>query len=453
MADRTLLIAMTFAFIASPSIRAEELPPAPTIILPNYDRTLVGNIPSLEAGAYGARVNDASSNWYNPAGLLHSKKTSVNASASAYQWTGVKAQAGESYTGSVTGAQPPSFFGVVIGSPVTSSDDLRFGFSITNETYWAPSIQSQIPVSTPPGQEKRVLYSARDNFTETIPAIALAFTAAPDLRIGFAVAGDIVSFQANDTATTQITDASSQSYYSRSSQINASSLNLQGSVGAQYDLTDEWKLSGVIKTRSLRLFGSSRTTIENTSSASGTFTDTAFFDPNAEFKYQRPWQAGFGVAYVTQPFEIEADLRYHAALGPYTAFSSTSSITTTSNSGGAPTTSEAPLNDVDNQFRSITNFAIGAKYALSESVDLHGGFFTAYSPLASNDSSIFRKLDLKGVTFGASLRIERFSGSLGAAYEWGTSDPFTVPTSSGGNASTTIKVTSLSVLYALSFSF
>ncbi len=438
--------------MASPLARADVLLPPPNIILPNYDRTLVGNIPSLEAGAYGSRANDASSNWYNPAGLMHAKKTVINASSSAYRVTGVKAETGNTTTGASTGAQPPSFLGLVLAPPVLGSDHVRFGFSVTNETYWAPVLQTRVNQTTAAGDDQRFLYSTRDYFTETFPAFAMAYAPSESLRVGGAVAVDIVSYQANDSLSGQQTNATSQEISYRGSQISANSMNVVFSAGTQYDLAERWKLSLTLKSPSLRLNGSSKVTIENIRNASGTTTDTAFFDMAGRFAYSRPFQAGIGVAYVAPAFEIELDARYHAAIGPYTAFSSSQPIVTTSNTGGAPTTTNSSINDVVNQYRNVVNVAIGTRFKLTESFDLHGGFFTSKSPLADGDSSIFRKVDLYGITLGAAFKIGSVSGSLGGAYEFGKSDPYQVPNANGAPLVTTVSVTSISLLYAVSLS-
>jgi hypothetical protein len=347
--------------------------------------------------------------------------------------------------------------GVVVGAPLFNSDRVRLGFSLTNDTYWAPSLQSQLNSTTPAGENQRVLYSTRDTFLETVPAAAIAYAASSSLRIGFSMGGDIVVYETNDSITNQRTSESSQSVFSRGGQVSASAINLLFVAGAQYDVSDHWKLSMVLKSPTLPITGSSKITIENTASALGTTTNTALYDPDASFRYTRSLQASAGVAYVSHPFEIEADLRYHSPISPYSAFSSSQSITTTSNSGGAPTTTSAGFNDVQNQFKSVVNVAVGSRYRLSEETSLHGGFFSSRSPLVNGDSAIFRGVDLYGVTLGASLEIGHFSGSLGAAYEFGKSDPYTIPSSpssmTGESLTTTVKVTALSLLYAISFSF
>src|SRR5215813_3010669 len=73
-----------------PAISAAQSLPVPipkALIFPNYDNVLVGKNQALEGGAYIARADGASANFYNPAGLVVSEKTSLNASSTGYVWT------------------------------------------------------------------------------------------------------------------------------------------------------------------------------------------------------------------------------------------------------------------------------------------------------------------------------------------------------------------------------
>ena len=46
---------------------ADIVTPPPNVILPNSNGVPPGQTASLEGGAYVARADDSSSNWYNPA--------------------------------------------------------------------------------------------------------------------------------------------------------------------------------------------------------------------------------------------------------------------------------------------------------------------------------------------------------------------------------------------------
>ena len=74
----------------TPAVAAAQslaIPIPKALIFPNYDNVLVGKNQALEGSTYIARADDASANFYNPAGLVVSEKTSLNASSTGYVWT------------------------------------------------------------------------------------------------------------------------------------------------------------------------------------------------------------------------------------------------------------------------------------------------------------------------------------------------------------------------------
>ena len=85
-ATRVFGIAAAAAAAFAASLTAQDLdPPALTLTLPNYGMTPIGQVAGMEGGAFVARANDASSNWYNPAGLALAEKSSISSSAGTYQ--------------------------------------------------------------------------------------------------------------------------------------------------------------------------------------------------------------------------------------------------------------------------------------------------------------------------------------------------------------------------------
>ena len=97
VARRARLVACALALpgvVAAQSTQAPvpiQLPRA--LVFPNYDNVLLGKDQALEGGAYIARAGDASANFYNPAGLVQSEKTSLNASSTGWVWTRLSSEA------------------------------------------------------------------------------------------------------------------------------------------------------------------------------------------------------------------------------------------------------------------------------------------------------------------------------------------------------------------------
>jgi long-subunit fatty acid transport protein len=439
--------------LVSGSGKAATFNTPPTLILPNFDRTLVGQIQGLEAGAFTARANDSSSNWYNPAGLSRADRTSLNASSSAYGWTKVSADTDSQSVGETTTSAVPQFFGVVIASPIMHTEKLRVGFSLTQETAWTPVLQQQISNAIATGNQ-RLSYSIRDNFGVSLPGLAAGYHPDGPWRFGASLSLVSTNYLSDEYASEQQLGTTSQANQVRSSQVSASSVGLSLGLGAQYEFSDRWKAGLMIRSPSLTLWGSSKINYENLTSTGGVTTDANFYDPSARFRYRLPLAANLGIAYVANSFEVEGDLRYHAPVNTYSVFSSDQPITTSSNSGGAPTTTSQDFSDIQVAFRNVVDFSVGGKYSLSPSVDLHGGFYSSYSPMKDQGNAVFRKIDLYGITFGSSVTVKRVSGSLGAAYEFGSSDPYTVINSLTGTPFvTTIHVSTLKLLFALTIGF
>src|SRR5499433_4553419 len=94
--DMTNRFRLAALLLWTPGVAAAQQLPVPipkALIFPNYDNVLVGQNQALEGGAYIARVDDASANFYNPAGLVQSEKTSLNASSTGYIVTRLSSEA------------------------------------------------------------------------------------------------------------------------------------------------------------------------------------------------------------------------------------------------------------------------------------------------------------------------------------------------------------------------
>ncbi len=130
-AVRVLGIATAAAGLAA-SLAAQDFPLEPrgdTLTLPNYFMTSIGQTGGLQGGAYVARANDASSNWYNPAGLALAQKAQISSSAGTYQLLSLVP---EDLTSDDTGGssqQVPALVGVVLKN-LFGNEQLTGGFSI-----------------------------------------------------------------------------------------------------------------------------------------------------------------------------------------------------------------------------------------------------------------------------------------------------------------------------------
>src|SRR3954469_22242186 len=127
------LSAAILAFICVPAAALAQVPIQipKALVFSNYDTVLLGKDQALEGGAYIARAGDASANFYNPAGLVQSEKTSLNASSTGWVQTKLTSEALDASITSTRIDNVPGYFGAVIDLPFIGSRNLRFGLSMT----------------------------------------------------------------------------------------------------------------------------------------------------------------------------------------------------------------------------------------------------------------------------------------------------------------------------------
>src|SRR5262249_34792947 len=111
---RTVEAALAAAVLAAAPADADsplpiQLPQA--LVFPNYDNVLLGKDQALEGGSFVARAGDASANFYNPAGLVQSEKSSLNASSTGWVRTKITAEALDTSVTSTKIDNVPGYFG------------------------------------------------------------------------------------------------------------------------------------------------------------------------------------------------------------------------------------------------------------------------------------------------------------------------------------------------------
>lgn len=452
-----ILPAAALALLMGPALAlaqpVEIVIPA-NLVLPNYARISVGQREGLEAGAFIARTDNSLANWYNPAGLVLSPGTQLNASATAYEGVQLDFEGLGEATTSTRLATIGSFFGGVIGKPLVKGDRHRLGFSITTPTLWRPGTLTGGVRSEEPGNLTDLSLASEVELRQMQPGLAAGWAVAGGVRLGAGLALAMTSLtQRQEIELREIEDTSAVTLR-RSATSSGTAYDVVLSAGAQWDVSPGATLGARARSPGLRVTGSSRLSYGLGVYGGGGMEDVFFHDPSARFDYRIPFEIGVGAGLRMGRGEVEVDLTYHGSTGEYSLFESDlTGVSTVAVPGGTAVTYPS-LAAVRNEWRGVANLAVGGNYRVSERARAHAGFATDRSPVADATASPFQKVNLYNWSAGVSWQGKSLSGSLGVGYSHGRSAPRPVSPELGDTGTETrMVVKSLGLAYALSFSF
>ena len=455
--NRAACLFLLLALCEAPSLLAQEELPTflPSSIIPNYDRIRIGQFEGLEGSAFVARTGDASSNWYNPAGLASSDGTALNASANAYEYTSITAEGLDTKFGSGRFQSIGTFFGGVIGSPILKGRTVRLGFSLTKPVVWSPgAVTSAGEFDLPGTGEETITTSSKVSMSTSVPAINAGFRLSDNLRLGAGTSMSITNMSTVQQFTDRLLTPSFESRALRSLILDGSVWQVQFTGSAQWEITDAIAVGAMATSPGLQLSGSGLTEFQAVTGVPDGSVDILFRDTTASFEYKLPFRVVGGVAVNLGRFEVEADVRYYGSLEDYNLVDSELPVRiVVSDASGTPSVSEQPFESLVEDTKAVTNVAIGGNYSFSDSFRLHVGFFTDNSPVGNPASSIFRTVDLMGlsggVSFGGSL-----SGSLGFSTSWGTTDERVIgPTLGGQVGASKVGINTFNLHYSIAYTF
>jgi hypothetical protein len=425
-------------------------------MIPNYDRIRIGQNDGLEGGAFVARSGDAGSNWYNPAGLALSEGTALNASANAYEYTTITAEGLGSQYGSGRFRSIGTFFGGVIGSPILSGRTVRLGFSYTRPVVWSPgTLNSAADFDIPGTGLETITTTSKVEMSTSVPAINAGFRLSDGFRLGAGTSMSITNLNATQQWTDRLLGPSEVDRALASIFMDGQIWQLQFTGSAQWELSDAVVLGAMATSPGLQVSGSGLAEYQNVRSiGGGSSRDILARDTTASYEYKLPYRIVGGVAVMLGRFEFEADVKYYGSLDEYNLIDSELPVrVVVTDASGDPTASEQPFVPIVEKTNAVTNVAIGGHYAFSDSFRLHLGFFTDNSPVGNPGESVFRAVDLTGLSLGVSFG-GRLAGSLGVSSSWGTTDERQLGPSLGGlTANTKVKITTFNLHYSISYAF
>ena len=448
-----LVLLATLAGLASAApIQAQTVSVPPSLILPNYDRLPIGQREGIEGGAYVARTNDAAAAWYNPAGLGQSRKSALNASATAYEYTSMELEGFGTSEGRSRISSTGTLLSFVIGEDVIHSRNWRFGFAITQPVVWHPS-SIELAFTMQAGAEL-LSYATDVDLDVMIPSLSAAYVpggaGTGKLRLGASLGMAITGVGQSVNFSDRVTDTAA-TVATRDFSADGEVWHLIPTLGLQWDVTPSIAFGTRISAPGIRVLGSSRMRLQNARYSNVEIHDLVFADPEVEMDYKQPFEADVGVAFDVFKGEVEIDVHYFGALDPYALYASDLAGRLTVDSGAGPTVTSVPFTTTMNSARSVVNIAIGGSRPISQKIRVHAGFSTDQSPV-DQTLSMFRQVNLKRFTAGLSLTGVRLSGSLGFGFSTGSGTRQTLGTTEGGQQTTTrLNVKAANLLFALSY--
>jgi hypothetical protein len=424
------------------------------LIFPNYDNVLVGKNQALEGGAYIARANDASANFYNPAGLVASESTSVNASSTGYVYSRLNSDAPGASISTSRIDTVPGYFGVVIGPPLFDTRSFRLGFSVTRDVSWNPGgIDQTIPPAGP--VLDRVTFSTNASFQTQLYQVAGAWAPVTPLRIGLAVALAQTNFSSNVTLSGPQSPAGDFGQFLSTQRASGTDYAVLIELGVQWDIVPGRLTAGAIaRAPGIPVGGSSLVTQQSSFIQTASAASTFYRDDSGTFRYKLPFEAGVALSYRFKAVELEFDLRYHEAVSQYDLYRGSTLAQVVTQANGTITTSTQTPPVLPYSARRVFNGAFGADVRVGELATLHAGFYSSLSPVADAESSPFRKADLYGATGGVDVQFGRFGASLGMGYQFGNSSQTTARVAVGNVlTSSEVSLQTISIFYAFSYRF
>jgi hypothetical protein len=451
------LAAVVAGLVFPTAASAQDILFPPTLLVPNYNRVFPGLSESIEAGASLVRSSTPPALWYNPAGLVLSERTTVNASVQGYEVTllhGSNALNGGTQESNISTV--PTFVGIVLGTEAIDLKNVRFGFGMSNNVSWSQGINNAAQLSP----SASALYAVNSEFTQYRAEAAVAYAVNEKFRLGFELA--IPYTYLSDTGQISGANATPSSLFTttRTTAISAYNFHLLPVVSFQWDALPWLGVGGVFQPPALRLFGGGSVTLtgvdtENTTSP-GVTRQLAFRDTGAAFNYVIPAEISAGLAFHFGIVEFEVDAHWFIATGPYDLISSTAQVhRVNALSDVPPQTVVSPFPTQVWGTRNIVDLNFGGDVRVSKLIKLLAGFYSDHAP-GNVPSNVFQTITFYGVRAGVSFNSSSLSGSVGLGYEWGSTSVPLKTSFPGGPVITTnapLSLTTISLLFALAYVF
>ena len=445
-----IVIALSIFQLSASAQLPDILTPPPNIVVPNYEGIPIGPFAGLEASAYVARSSDPSAAWFNPAGLSRAKGAQISGSAGLYQYTKLSPEVSP---GAGTSVQHvPN----LVGFTMQHGDKLTFGGAILTPVSWAQRTNMEVQLQSGANLE-RFAYSSDAEFNRRVVAVSAGYESDSKWRFGGGLTFLYTSLNTSQTISDRIAEPTGLRTLLVTSTVTGSDLKVGAVGGVQVDVHPNIRVGGVIRTSGFSIYRSGTGTLEGTERNGAASRGASFFDPEAEFHYNLPFEFTGAIAYVGKRAEVETTVRAYTSVGPYSLLSSTenSLIYNDNGLGGPPTIQQVPFQGLTSASKGIANVAVGGHYQIfaDRELRIHFGVTTDLSPVAPEDQ-VFDKVDLTAFTVGLSGRFDKLTYAAGFNYRGGTSENLKLKNIlSGPEITTNIGVRTMGMIYSVAYQF
>ena len=410
------------------------------VLLPNYDRVPIGEVGALEGGAFTARADDASAGWYNPAGLVKSPQSSISGNAGIYE--SVEAGLGQDTSSGFSSI--PTFVG---SKRFSETGGFAWGFTVVTPISFAvplsggvDGVSRDITTFVNPGSILEEVSFTAANLTATFdssaelstlaPGVAFGVALAESFRVGAGVRAHRVTFQVLDTSRLRQVGVTSGNFsnFLQSSETNwnAEATLLTYEFGFQWDLGEHFTIGATLRSESQLLSSQSDFSFNSIESFAydldgDDIPDTVQVvsrrtdNERQEFDFRLPRETAVGIAYVGETWELEFDLRRHAAIETFPVFGGAGiiQVEARNHTGSAQGQNPSPGPALQYSTKEVTNGSLGLKYKAGESLWFHFGYFQDKSPVGDVNDLPFDEIDFTGTTFGVTVLGQNTSSTLG----------------------------------------
>jgi long-subunit fatty acid transport protein len=421
--------------------------PPPNVVVPNYGGVPVGPNGGLESGAYTARADDPSAVWFNPAGLSRATGTQISGSAGLYELTSITPNSLENSGGSIQNL--PN----LVGFTLKGGSSLTLGLAVLTANSWTQEADFQgIDTSL----RQRFAYSSDSDYSRRVLAIGAGYNYGGPWRLGAGLAVAVTSVRLVGSMSDRRADATTLRSLVVTSRATGSTLQINPIFGVQYDGVPHLRLGALVQTPAAAFMSSGVITQEGQFDVGTSSLGASVFDGNAKFEQHRPWEISGGAAYVAPRFEVEFDLHGYTSVSPYSLLSTSQPAAIYIDTPNQPPiVSTQPFTGFTTASRGIVNVAAGGHYRLrpDKSWLLHFGAASDRSPVAADDT-VFTRVNLGSMTVGLSGTVAKLEFSAGFNYRAGTSDDIVFHNlADGSTRTTTVRVSTVGLIYSLAYTF